>query len=103
MSKSKSKTIPAAEMFARWQKDTTYVEAFDALREEYAIAAALIAARTQAGLTQAQLADRMGTTQSAVARLESGRARPSTATLEKVAKATGTRLRLSFEPNASAA
>ena len=100
---SKDRTIAADELFARWRKDPDYAAAFDALREEYAIAAALIAARNHAGLTQSELAERMGTTQSAVARMESGRVRPSTTTLEKVAKATGTRLRVSFEPEDEAA
>ena len=47
---------------------------------------------------QAELAERMETTQSVVARLESGRIHPSTRTLEKIARATGTRLRISFDP-----
>ena len=51
-----------------------------------------------AGLTQAQLAERMNTTQSVVARLESGHAHPSTKTLERIARSTGTRLRIHFEP-----
>lgn len=40
----------------------------------------------------------MGTTQAVVARIESGRTMPSTRTLERFARATGTRLRISFEP-----
>ena len=67
------------------------------LGPEYEVARALIEARTRAGLTQAELAARMKTTQSAVARLESGRTPPSTRTLEKVARATGTRLRIQFD------
>ena len=59
---------------------------------------ALVEARTQAGMTQTELAARMKTTQSALARLESGRVPPSTRTLEKVARATGTRLRTQFDP-----
>ena len=54
--------------------------------------------RAPAGLSQAQLAKRMKTTQSAVARLESGRGKPSTRTLARFAKATGHRLKISFEP-----
>jgi len=54
--------------------------------------------RATAGLTQQQLAQRMATTQSVIARLESGRTRPSTQTLERLAAATGTRLKISFEP-----
>lgn len=100
---SKAKTIPAEQMFARWRTDPAYARAFADLEGEYAIAAALIAARSHAGLTQAELASRMKTTQSAIARMEGGKVRPSTTTLEKVASATGTRLRVSFEPDASAA
>ena len=44
------------------------------------------------------MAERMQTTQSVVARLESGRAHPSTRTLERFAQAAGTRLKISFEP-----
>ena len=57
---------------------------------EFEIARALIAARARAGLTQAQVAARMGTTPSVVPRLESGRL-PSIRTLERYAKATGAR------------
>lgn len=64
---------------------------YDALALEHEIARMIIRARVAAGLTQRQLADRMGTAQSFIVKLESGRALPSTATLAKVAKATGTR------------
>lgn len=53
-------------------------------------------ARAKAKLTQSELARRMGTTQSAIARLESGRAVPSGATLLKFAKAVGRRLSVQF-------
>jgi transcriptional regulator with XRE-family HTH domain len=49
-------------------------------------------------MTQEQVARAMGTSQEAVARLESGRSLPSTRTLQRFAKATGMRLRISFEP-----
>jgi transcriptional regulator with XRE-family HTH domain len=71
---------------------------YDALEEEFALAAAVAKARMRAGLSQAELARRMKTTQSTVARLESGRGRPSTRTLDRFAKATGHRLKISFEP-----
>jgi transcriptional regulator with XRE-family HTH domain len=48
--------------------------------------------RTEATLTQAELADRMGTTQSAIARMEGGGSRPTLETLEKVATAVGAEL-----------
>jgi predicted transcriptional regulator len=72
-------------------------QAYDELAPEYEIARAIIRARTACGLTQAELAERMGTSQSYVARLESGRTLPSTRTLLKVAAATGTRPRFRLD------
>ena len=74
-----------------------YRAAHEASEPVYELATALIGARSRAGLTQTELAERMGTTQSAVARLEGGRSNPSAKTLEKYAKATGTHLRITFE------
>ncbi len=88
-----------AKFHDQWMADSDYRAAYDALEDEFALAAALIEARANAGLTQEQLASRMNTTQSVVARLEGGRGRPSTRTLERFAKATGTRLKISFEEN----
>lgn len=85
------------DLHKAWMEDPEYRTEYDALDEEFALARALITARTQAGLTQAEVAKRMRTTQSVIARMESGRVRPTTQTLERFAKATGTRLRISFE------
>jgi len=95
------KMIPVEEAFAEWRRDPDYIAAYDSLEDEFALASALIAARTKAGLTQAQLAARMHTTQAVIARLEGGQAKPTTRTLERFATATGMRLRISFEPVAS--
>ena len=65
---------------------------YDALEEEFALAHELIAAREKANLSQTQVARRMGTSQSAVARLESGRKPPSMTSLRKYAKATGSKI-----------
>ena len=92
------KLIPVEESFAEWRKDPAYVKAYDALADEFSLAAAVIEARAHAGLTQEQLAQRMHTTQAVIARLESGRVKPSTRTLERLAAATGMKLRISFEP-----
>ena len=81
-----------------WLKEPNYRREYDLLEEEFALAAAVAKARRRAGLSQAELARRMKTTQSTVARLESGRGRPSTRTLTRFAKATGHRLKISFEP-----
>ncbi|MDE0081056.1 MAG: helix-turn-helix transcriptional regulator [Gammaproteobacteria bacterium] len=87
-----------SELHRQWSKDPDYRKAYDGLELEFALARTLIEARKRAELTQAELAERMETTQSVVARLESGRVNPSTRTLERIAQATGTRLRISFEP-----
>lgn len=86
------------DLHRRWMKDPKYRKAHAELAPEFELAHALIDARVHAGLTQEQLAKRMETTQSVIARLESGRTRPSTQTLERLAAATGTRLKISFEP-----
>lgn len=85
------------DLHDRWMKEPDYRQAYDALEAEFALAAALIKARADADMTQEQVAQAMGTTQTVIARLERGRAMPSTRTLERFAKATGTRLRISFE------
>ena len=90
-------TIPASEVFEEWRKDPDYVREYDALEEEFALATALIRARKQANMTQEQVAEAMGTTQAAVARMESGRTLPSTRTLKRFATATGTKLSIQFE------
>jgi transcriptional regulator with XRE-family HTH domain len=69
---------------------------YDRLDEEFAFLDEFLKARAAAGITQAEIAKRIGTTQSAIARLESGGGRhsPSLATLEKYAHALGCRLEL---------
>ena len=88
-----------AELHKEWSREPEYRVAYDRLGSEFDLARSLVEARTRAGFTQAELAKRMKTTQSVVARLESGRMYPSTRTLERVALATGTRLRISFDPS----
>ena len=80
-------------------EDPAFRAEYDALEDEFALASALIKARGDADLTQEQVAAAMGTSQAFVARLESGKVLPSTRTLERFAKATHTRLRISFEPD----
>ncbi len=94
----KRKYIPVAESFKRWDKEPGFNQAYDALEDEFVFAAALIDARAHAGLSQEDVAARMRTSQQAVSRLEGGRANPSLDTLHRFAKATGTRLKISFEP-----
>jgi predicted transcriptional regulator len=65
---------------------------YDRLAPEFAVARVLIAARLSAKMTQGEVARRMGTSQSAVARMEAGRTLPSTSSLVKYAKAIGRKL-----------
>ena len=69
---------------------------FEKLADELALLDEFLKARTESGLTQAQVAEKIGTTQSAVARLESGQGRhsPSLSTLSKYAEALGCRLEM---------
>ncbi len=85
-----------AELKARSFKNPKVKAAYNEMSDEYALAGALIDARMKAKLTQSELARRMGTTQSAIARLESGRAVPSGATLIKFAKAVRRTLHVQF-------
>jgi transcriptional regulator with XRE-family HTH domain len=86
----------------KWMQDPAYRQAYDELAPEFELARSIISARLAAGLTQEELAERMQTTQSVIARLEGGRVWPSTRTLDRFAQATGTRLKISFEPVAAA-
>ena len=67
--------------------DAEGLAAYDAMADEFAIVRELVAAR--AGLSQSEVAQRMGTTQSAVARMESGKRFPSMRTVERFAQAVG--------------
>jgi DNA-binding XRE family transcriptional regulator len=76
-----------AELLADPATHAEYVS----VAREFEMARELIAARSRAGLTQGEVAERMGTTQSVVARLESGRRAPSMRTVQRYAQAVGAR------------
>lgn len=92
------KMIPVEDSFAEWRKDAAYRDAYEALDGEFALASVLIGARSEADVSQGEIAKRMHTSQPAVARLEGGHGNPSLNTLRRYAAATGTRLRIVFEP-----
>jgi predicted transcriptional regulator len=87
-------TIPLEKLKARLLANPKVRAEYDALAPEFEIAAELLKARLRAGLTQTELAARMGTNQCAVARLESGDTLPSTKTLLRYAQATGSKVRV---------
>lgn len=76
-------------------------EAYEALEVEYSLAHEMLAARTRAGLTQEAVAVRMGTTKSAISRLEAaGKHAPSVASLKRYAAAVGCTLKIELVPAA---
>ena len=75
---------------------------YEALAEEFSIAETLIRARSEANMTQEQVAEKMQTSQSYVVKLESGRVSPAMKTLQRYAAATGAKLKISLEHKAGA-
>lgn len=71
---------------------------FDKLQPEFALIDAMIKARREKGITQVELAKKMGTKQSVISRMEIGNANPSVAFLKKLAGALHTRLEIRFMP-----
>ena len=90
------------EMVADWMKDPKFKAEYDALEEDFALFDAVLKARKRAGLTQAEIAARMGTKAPAVARIEAGGGSkhhsPSIATLRRYAEAVGCKLKIEFVP-----
>lgn len=76
-----------------------FQKAYEELDEEYRLTREMLAARSMFGLTQETVAERMGTTKSAVSRLEAaGKHAPSLTTLRKYARAVGCRLEIKLVP-----
>lgn len=101
MPKDKYDPVPHdhAEFLKRMSKKKGFSEAYDSLEQEYALTREMISARKRAGLTQEAVAEHMGTTKSAISRLESGnKSAPSLTTLGKYAKAVGCRLQIRLLP-----
>lgn len=81
------------------EKDEEFRRAYDALEPEYAIRQALIELRHALGLTQGELAQRLGTQQSVISRLERGERMPNLETLLKYARAIDKPLTISLIPH----
>ena len=87
------------EFLGRASRRKGFTEAYNALDAEYRLIDEMLKARIRAGLTQDAVADRMGTTKSAVSRLEAiGKHSPSLATLKRYAEAVGCDLRVKLVP-----
>lgn len=90
------------QMVVEWKNNSEFMAAFDELETEFTLLRELLQARQQAGLTQAEVAEKMGTKAPAVTRLETAlsdnRHSPSIATLKKYAQAVGCRLEVHLVP-----
>jgi DNA-binding XRE family transcriptional regulator len=93
---------PAAEVARLKMNSAVFTKAWDEQAEEFAALDTLLNARKKAGLTQAQVAERMGVKQSSLARVEATLAShshaPSLTTLRKYAQAVGCKLELRMVP-----
>jgi predicted transcriptional regulator len=87
-------TVSFDEIKAELLADPETKREYDALAPEFEFSTELLRARLRAGLSQVELAERMGTSQSAIARLESGQTLPSTKTLLRFAEATKSKVEL---------
>ncbi|MEX2007479.1 MAG: helix-turn-helix transcriptional regulator [Candidatus Levyibacteriota bacterium] len=94
---TKSKLMPFSEFKRKALKDPEIKRHYDALELEFSIIAQVIQKRLDKGLSQKQLAEKVGTKQSAISRLEGGNIKPSIAFLEKIAKALDSKLQVSLQ------
>ena len=85
----------------KWMQDPEFVKEYEALEEEFSLASAMIAARAHADMTQQDVAAKMETSQSYIAKLEGGAVSPTMKALKRYAEATGSRVKITFEPVSS--
>ena len=88
------------ELHKEWMKDPEYRAEYYAAEPQYELINALLDARAHADIDQDELAERMGIHVTAIMRLEGWNSNPSVKTLRRVAQATGTKLKISFVPDA---
>lgn len=91
------------EFLAKAGKRKGFAKEYEALALEYQLASQMLKARSRAGLTQDAVAEKMGTTKSAISRLESaGKHAPSLTTLKRYAEAVGCDLQIRLVPQKAA-
>ena len=88
------KMLSFKEVHARHMKDPEFRREFEAIQPELALIELLMDARLNKGVTQAELAKKMGTKQSAISRFESGRINPRLDFMIKLASALGARIKI---------
>jgi predicted transcriptional regulator len=85
-----------ADLKKKLMENPEFRQEYEQADSEFQLVEELVRARTKANLSQADLARKIGTTQSAIARLEGGGVSPSIATLRRYAEATGARLQINL-------
>lgn len=89
-----------SEYKAKRLKDPAFKKEYDALDTEFEIVRALMDARIKSGLTQKELSERTGISQSDISKFENGNGNPSLRTIQRLADGMGMKLRLEFVPDA---
>lgn len=87
-----------AELKKKLMANPEFRAEYEKADAEFSLIEALVRARSNANLSQAELAKKIGTTQSAIARLEGGGVSPSLSTLRRYAQATGSKLEINLTP-----
>ena len=86
------KYIEWEKVHRKAMRDPEFRKGYEALQPKYALIRAILNARIKEGMTQAEIAERTGTTQSSIARFEAGRGNPTLSFMIKIAHALGKRL-----------
>jgi DNA-binding XRE family transcriptional regulator len=93
----KNKLIKFKDVHNEWMKDPEFKRLYEASEPEFLLVKSLIDTRLKAGLTQKELAKKIGTRQSVISNLEGGQANPTLGTLRKVAKALGAKVMVTLQ------
>ncbi len=93
-SKKQKKYTTFTDIQTEWMKDPEFVKVYNELDLEFALIRAIIDNRIKKGVTQKQLAEKVGTTQSSIARFESGTYNPTLSFVQKLARALDVQIRL---------
>ena len=88
--------LKLSELKKEWIKDPEVKQHYHNLKPEFDLAREFIRARVKANMTQIEVAKKMNTTQSVIARLESGKAVPTMKTIDRFARAVGMGFELRF-------
>jgi ribosome-binding protein aMBF1 (putative translation factor) len=95
---NKRKHIPAEVVFAEFMKNPEWRAGYEKVRQENEPLRAILRARIEKGMTQASIAKKMGTTQSSIARVESGKSHPTIPFMQRLAEALDMKLDIRFLP-----